>query len=77
MAHALRLSTLDDVALALYALGRVRDDVERSLTEQVRLPTSEPVMPMLSPFQRDGLGVAIQCLEQYALWLSEARVVNV
>lgn len=77
MAHALRLSTLDDVALALYALGRVRDDVERSRTEPVRPPPTEPVMPLLSPFQQDGLCVAIQCLEQYALWLSEARVVNV
>ena len=77
MAHALRLSTLDEVALALYALGRVRDDVERSRTEQVQPSPVEPVMPMLSVFQQDGLCVAIQCLEHYAMWLSEAPVVNV
>lgn len=72
-AQSLRLSTLDDVALALYSLAVLCIEDERCRTAQVRHLLSEPTLWPLPPLIQEGLGLAIQCLEQYAGQLGGQR----
>jgi len=71
---SLRLSTLDDVTLALYALAQLCLEDERS-RRAARHPDVPPLLP-LSPLFRQGVAVAMQCLEQYARQLGQERAMN-
>jgi len=76
-AHSLRVSTLDDVALALYALVVLDNDDERCRrTQAYVLPEVEPLARPLPPLFKEGLGVAIQCLEGLALRLGSRGTRN-
>ena len=70
---SLRLSTLDDVALALYALAQLCLEDERS--HAARHPDVPPLVP-LPPRFRQGVAVAMQCLEQYARQLGDKQALN-
>jgi hypothetical protein len=71
---SLRLSTLDDVALALYALAQLCLEDERS-RHVARHSDVPPLLP-LAPLFRQGVAVAVQCLEQYARQLGQERALN-
>jgi hypothetical protein len=75
-APSLRLSTLDDVALALYALAQMCRDDERCRTAKAGQSTATPMARPLPPLFRQGVTVAIQCLEQYARQLGDMRAMN-
>jgi hypothetical protein len=75
-APSLRLSTLDDVALALYCLEQLRIEDERYRTAQARHSSAKPMTWPLPPRFREGVTVAIQCLEQYTKQLSDERAMN-
>ena len=72
---SLRLSTLDDVALALYALAQLRLEDER-YRDAARHPDASARVP-LPPSFRQGITVAMQCLEQYARQLGVERTLGV
>ena len=72
---SLRLSTLDDVAFALYALTQLSLEDQR-LHHVVRHPDVPPRVP-LPPRFRQGITVAMQCLEQYARHLGDERTLGV
>ena len=75
--HSLRLSTLDDVALALYSLAVMCIEDERCRSAQATVvPTAEPATFPLPPLFREGLVVAIQCLENYAEQLGPRQAMN-
>ncbi|AIF49536.1 hypothetical protein HY57_20860 [Dyella japonica A8] len=65
---------MDDVALALYALARLRQEDER-YRHAVRHPGLPSLAP-LPPLLRQGVAVAMQCLEQYARQLGERRTLS-
>ncbi|WP_109126345.1 hypothetical protein [Dyella sp. C11] len=72
-AHSLHLSNLDDVALALYSLERLRSANERCRKAQAwGFPVSPPEWPF-SAFFSEGLTTAIQCLNQYARHLEYGK----
>ncbi|SDJ82339.1 hypothetical protein SAMN04487785_10430 [Dyella jiangningensis] len=73
-AASLRLSTLDDVALALYALAQLcqEDERHRLANRQPGVPSQVPLPPLF----RQGVAVAMQCLEQYARQLGDRRPLN-
>jgi len=74
---SLRLSTLDDVALALYSLAVLCNEDERCREAQARqASTAEPTMWPLPPLFRDGVKVAMQCLGHYARHLGDQRAQN-
>ena len=77
MAPSLRLSHLDDVALALYALAALCIEDESCRKAQARQITAEPALWPLPPLFREGVQVAMQCLEQYARQLDGRRDMNV
>jgi hypothetical protein len=65
---------LDDVALALYALAQLSLEDER-YRHAVRHPDVPPLVP-LPPLFRQGVTVAMQCLEQYARQLGQEQALN-
>ena len=68
--------TFDDVALAHYALSRLWFEDERYRRAEAIHPAAKPLIgPLPTPF-RDGVAMAIQCLEQYARQLSDERAMN-
>ncbi|QNK02788.1 hypothetical protein [Dyella telluris] len=73
MPPSLRLSTLDDVALALYALAQLSLEDERQ-----RSPTrhSGVVLQPLPPLFRQGIVVARHCLLQYVRQLDQQRALS-
>jgi hypothetical protein len=75
-AHSLRLSTLDDVALAHYALAQLWFEDERYRVAQARHCAAEPMTWPLPPLFKEGVTMAIQCLEQYAKQLSAERAMT-
>jgi hypothetical protein len=72
-AHSLRLSTLDDVALALHCLAQLCIEDERYRTAWATHCTTKPMAWPLPPLFKLGVTVAIQCLEQYTKQLSDER----
>jgi len=74
--HAPRICTFDDVALALYALTNLCIEDDRRLAAQARQTIAGPAPRPLPPRFRQGLTMAIQCLEQYARQLGNERAVN-
>ncbi len=68
---SLRLSTLDDVALALYALAQLcqEDERQRDAGQHAGLSPPAPLPPLF----RQGVAVAMQCLQQYARQLGDRR----
>jgi hypothetical protein len=75
-AHSLRLSTLDDVALAHYALAQLWFEDERYRVATARCSSTKPMTWPLPPLFKEGLTLAMQCLEQYAKQLSAERMTN-
>jgi hypothetical protein len=76
-AHSLRPSTLDDVALALYSLAVLCIEDERHRRAQARpIPVGEPLTWPLPPLFKEGLVVAMQCLEEFGTQLGPRRAVN-
>jgi hypothetical protein len=75
-AHSLRLSTLDDIALAHYALSRLWFEDEQYRKAKAKHPGAEPLTWPLPTLFKDGVAVAIQCLEHYAKRLSDERAMN-
>ena len=72
-AHSLRLSTLDDVALALHCLVQLCLEDERYGMARARHSSAEPIARPLPPRFKQGVTLAIQCLEQYAKKLGNER----
>ncbi|WP_445143612.1 hypothetical protein [Dyella sp. Tek66A03] len=70
LAHSPRGTTFDDVALAHYALSRLWFEDESYRKAKARHPKAEPLTWPLPTLFKDGVAVAIQCLEQYARQLS-------
>ncbi len=75
-AHSPRGTTFDDVALAHYALSRLWFEDEQYRRAKAVHPTAEPLTWPLPTFFKDGVAVAIQCLEHYARQLSDERAMN-
>jgi hypothetical protein len=75
-ASSLRLSTLDDVALALYSLAVLCSEDDRFQSAQARRIPAELTVWPLPPLFREGLVVAMQCLEHYAKHLGDQRARN-
>jgi hypothetical protein len=75
-AHSLRLSTLDDVALALHCLAQLCVEDERHRIAKAGSCSAKPMAWPLPPVFRQGVTVAIQCLEQYAKQLGDERAMN-
>ncbi|MFC4525513.1 hypothetical protein ISN76_04595 [Dyella halodurans] len=75
-AYSLRLSTLDDVALAHYALAQLWFEDERYRVARARHNSAEPMTWPLPPLFKQGVTVAIQCLEQYAKQLGDEQAMN-
>ena len=65
-AHSPRGTTFDDVALAHYALSRLWFEDEQYRRARANLPGAEPLTWPLPTLFKDGVAVAIRCLEQYA-----------
>ena len=72
----LRRATLDDVALALYALAQMWVEDEQYRAARARHGTAKPMAWPLPPLFKEGVTVAIQCLEQYAKQLSDEQATN-
>jgi hypothetical protein len=75
-AHSLRLSTLDDVALAHYALAQLWLEDERYRAAKAGRSSVKPMAWPLPPLFKEGVTMAIQCLEQYAKQRSIERAMN-
>jgi hypothetical protein len=75
-AHSLRLSTLDDIALAHYALAQLWFEDERFRVAREKHIHAEPMAWPLPPLFKEGGSVAIRCLEQYAGELAGKQKVN-
>jgi hypothetical protein len=74
--ETLRLSTLDDIALAVFALTRLRYDSERYRKAQAWGLPVKPVEWPLSIAVTASLATAIHCLRQYAGLLGHEPPVN-
>ncbi len=75
-AHSLRLSTLDDIALAHYALAQLWFENERFRVAREKHIHAEPMAWPLAPLFKEGVSLAIRCLEQYAGELAGKQPVN-
>jgi len=73
---SLRLSTLDDIALAHYALAQLWFEDERFRVAREMHIHAEPMAQPLAPLFKEGVSIAIRCLEQYAGELAAQRKVN-
>ncbi|WP_109125153.1 hypothetical protein [Dyella sp. C11] len=74
--YSLRLSTLDDIALAHYALSQLWLEDEKCRTALAKkIATETPAWP-LPPLFKEGVSLAIQCLEQHARQLDGKRAMN-
>jgi hypothetical protein len=71
-----RGTTFDDVALAHYALSRLWFEDELYRKAKAKHPSAEPLTWPLPTLFKDGVAVAIACLEQYAKQLSDERAMN-
>ena len=71
-----RGTTFDDVALAHYALSRLWFEDEQYRKAKAKHPSAEPLTWPLPTLFKDGVAVAIWCLEQYAKQLSDERAKN-
>jgi hypothetical protein len=76
LAHSPSGSTFDDVELAHYALSRLWFEDEQYRKARAQHPHAQPLTWPLPTFFRDGVDVAIACLEQYARQLSDQRAMN-
>ncbi|MFC4526075.1 hypothetical protein ISN76_13230 [Dyella halodurans] len=75
-AHSPCHATLDDVALAHYALAQLWFEDEQYRVAKARcLPRQAHTWP-LPPLFKDGVSMAIRCLEQYAKQLSDEQAMN-
>ncbi len=75
-AHSPRGTTFDDVALAHYALSRLWFEDEQYRRAKANHPDAEPLTWPLPTLFKDGVAVAIRCLEHYARQLSDERAMN-
>ncbi|MHA6204787.1 hypothetical protein ACXU4B_10210 [Dyella soli] len=75
-AHSMRLSTLDDIALAHHALAQLWLEDERFRVARERHIHAEPMAWPLTPMFKEGVSVAIRCLELYALQLAGKQKAN-
>ena len=75
-AHSQRPATLDDVALAHYALAQLWFEDERYRVAKARRSSAKPMAWPLPTLFKEGVTLAIQCLEQYAKQLSDERAMN-
>ena len=75
-AHSQRPATLDDVALAHNALAQLWFEDERYRVAMARRSNAKPVAWPLPTLFKEGVTVAIQCLEQYAKQLGDERAMN-
>ncbi|WP_445147010.1 hypothetical protein [Dyella sp. Tek66A03] len=75
-AHSPRRTTFDDVALAHYALSRLWFEDEQYRKAKAKHPGAAPLTWPLPTLFKDGVAVAIWCLEQYAKQLSDERAKN-
>jgi|SRR5579859_1343782 len=71
-----RGTTFDDVALAHYALSRLWFEDEQYRRAKAMHPNAMPLTWPLPTLFKDGVAVAIQCLEQYARQLSDERAMT-
>ncbi|WP_445143494.1 hypothetical protein [Dyella sp. Tek66A03] len=71
-----RGTIFDDVALAHYALSRLWFEDELYRKAKAKHPNAQPLTWPLPTLFKDGVAVAIQCLEQYAKQLSNNRPMN-
>jgi hypothetical protein len=75
-AHSPRHVTPDDVALAHDALAQLWFEGERYHVARAGCSSAKPVTWPLPPLIKDGVTMAIQCLEPYAKKLSVERAMN-
>jgi hypothetical protein len=75
-AHSPRHVTLDDIALAHYALAQLWFEDERYRVAKARCSSAKPMTWPLPSLFKEGLTMAIQCLEQYAKQLSHERAMT-
>ena len=71
LAHSPRGTTFDDVALAHYALSRLWFEDEQYRKAKAKHPTAQPLTWPLPTFFKEGVDMAIVCLEQYARQLGD------
>ncbi|MFC4528355.1 hypothetical protein ISN76_15115 [Dyella halodurans] len=75
-AHSPRHATLDEVAQAHHALAQLWFDDERYRVAKARcLPRQAHTWP-LPPLFKEGVSLAIRCLEQYAKQLGDKQAMN-
>ncbi len=75
-AYSLHLSTLDDIAMAVFALSRLLEYNAGTRTGTRRVPEGLVTWPLPALFV-EGLGTAKQCLEQYADMLGRKPAASV
>ena len=75
-AHPPRGTTFDDVALAHYALSRLWFEDEQYRRAKAKHPAAEPLTWPLPTLFKDGVAVALRCLEHYARQLGDERAMN-
>jgi hypothetical protein len=75
-AQSQRPATFDDVALAHYALAQLWFEDERYRVAKARRSSAKPITWPLSPQFKEGLTMAMRCLEQYAKQLGVEREIN-
>jgi hypothetical protein len=75
-AHSPHHATLDDVALAHYVLAQLWFEDERYRVAKAGRSSAKPVTWPFPPLFKEGVTLAIQCLEQYAKQLSDERAMN-
>jgi hypothetical protein len=75
-AYSPRHATLGDVALAHDALAQLWFEDERYRVAKAGCSSAKPVTWPLPPLVKDGVTMAIQCLEQYAKQLSAERAMT-
>jgi hypothetical protein len=75
-ARSQRPSTFDEVALAHYALAQLWFEDERYRVAKARRSSAKPVTWPLSLLFKEGLTMAMQCLEQYAKQLDDERAMD-
>jgi hypothetical protein len=75
-AHSPRHVTLDDIALAHYALAQLWFEDERYRVAKARCSSTKPMTWPLPSLFKEGLTMAMQCLEQYAQQLGIERAMT-
>ena len=71
LARSPRGTTFDDIAQAHYALSRLWFEDEQYRKAKAKHPTAQPLTWPLPTFFKDGVDMAIVCLEQYARQLGD------